>query len=105
MKQQENTISIFKECNEPEDRKVRDNCHYTGLYPGTAHNNCNQKSQIPECIDLIFHNLHSYDTHLFMKMLGKEVNKDENNIAENIVAKKEKYIKIYVKLAGLNKDS
>ena len=40
-----------------------------------------------------------------MKTLGKEVNKDENNIAENIVAKTEKYIKIYVKLAGLNKDS
>ena len=55
----------------------------------------------------MFHNLSGYDTHLFIKELGKKFNKDDIGvIAEN----KEKYIsfnvKIKVKLAGVsNKDS
>ena len=54
----------------------------------------------------MFHNLSGYDSHLFIKELGKKFNKDVTGvIAEN----KEKYIsfnvKINVKLAGLsNKD-
>ena len=54
----------------------------------------------------MFYNLSGYDSHLFIKELGKKFNKDVTGvIAEN----KEKYIsfnvKINVKLAGLsNKD-
>ena len=89
---------------DPRNRKVRDQCHYTGLYRGAAHNNCNLKYLIPGYIPTAFHNLSGYDTHLFIKELGRWFNKnDVGVIAEN----KEKYIsfniKINVKLAGVYK--
>ena len=34
---------FFKEFNEPEDRQVRDHCHYMGLYEGAALNIYNRK--------------------------------------------------------------
>ena len=96
----------LKEFNNPEDRKVRDHCHYTGLYRGAAHNNCNMKDRIPDHIPIVFHSLGGYDAHLFIKELGQKFNRDDIGvIAEN----KEKYIsfnvKINVKLAGVcNRD-
>ena len=92
----------LKEFNDPRNRKVRDHCHYTGLYRGTAHNNCNLKYKITDHIPIVFHNLSGYDAHFFIKELGKRFNKkDIGVIAEN----KEKYIifsiKIDVKLAGV----
>ena len=96
----------LKEFHNPKDRKIRDHCHYTGLYRGAAHNNCNLKYRIPDHIPIVFHNLSVYDAHLFIKELGKKFNRDDIGvIAEN----KDKYIsfnvKINVKLAGVcNKD-
>ena len=94
----------LKEFNDPKDRKLRDHCHYTGLYRGVAHSNCNLKyrSTYPDHIPIVFHNLSGYDAHLFIKELGKKFNKDDIGvIAEN----KEKYIsfniKINIKLAGV----
>ena len=91
----------LKEFNDRWSRKVRDHCHYTGLYWGAAHNNCNFKHRIPDHIPIVFHNLSGYDAHLFIKELGRRFNKSNIGvIAEN----KEKYIsfnvKISVKLAG-----
>ena len=91
-----------KPFGDPKNRKVRDHCHYTGLYRGAAHNNCNMKYRIPDFVPIVFHNLSGYDAHLFIKELGKKFNKDDIGvIAEN----KEKYISfsvsIPVKLAGL----
>ena len=31
----------LKQFNDPRNRKVRDQCHYTSLYRGAARNNCN----------------------------------------------------------------
>ena len=92
----------LKEFNDPRNRKVRDHCHYTGLYRGAAHNNCNLKYLIPDYIPSVFHNLSGYDAHFFIKELGRRLNKNDIGvIAEN----KEKYIslnvKINVKLAGV----
>ena len=92
----------LKEFNDPKNKKVRDHCHYTGLYRGAAHNNCNLKYRIPDHIPIVFHNLSGYDAHLFIKELGRRFNKNDIGvIAEN----KEKYIsfnvKINVKLAGV----
>ena len=92
----------LKEFNDPRNRKVRDHCHYTGLYRGVAHNNCNLKYRIPDNIPIVFHNLSGYDAHLFIKELGRRFNKNDIEvIAEN----KEKYIsfsvKINVKMAGV----
>ena len=92
----------LREFNDPRNKKVRDHCHYTGLYRGAAHNNCNLKYRIPDYIPIVFHNLSGYDAHLFIKELGRRFNKNDIGvIAEN----KEKYIsfnvKINVKLAGV----
>ena len=92
----------MKPFGDPKNRKVRDHCHYTGLYRGAAHNNCNLKYRIPDFVPIAFHNLSGYDAHLFIKELGKRFNKDDIGvIAEN----KEKYISfnvsIPVKLAGV----
>ena len=91
----------LKEFNGPKNKKVRDHCHYTGLYREAAHNNCNLKYRIPGHIPIVFHNLSGYDAHLLIKELGRRFNK--NNIGV-IAENKEKYIsfnvKIKVKLAG-----
>ena len=50
--------------------KVRDHCHYTGKYRGPTHRNCNLRYRIPSNIPVVFHNLSSYDAHLFIKELG-----------------------------------
>ena len=51
--------------------KVRDHCHFTGEYRGAAHNQCNLKCRKPHILPVIFHNLQGYDSHLFIKQLGK----------------------------------
>ena len=51
--------------------KVRDHCHYTGLYRGAAHFACNLHYKIPSYIPVVFHNLAGYDAHLFIRELAK----------------------------------
>ena len=82
-------------------KKVRDHYHYTDLYRGTAHNNCNQKYRIPDHIPIVFHKLSGYDAHLFIKKLGERFNKNDIGlIAEN----KEKYISFNVKLVRVSNE-
>ena len=92
----------LKEFNDPRNRKVRDHCHYTGLYRGAAHNNCNLKYLIPDYIPIVFHNLSDDDAHLFIKELRRRFSKNDIGV---IVENKEKYIsfnvKINVKLVGV----
>ena len=84
-----------KEFSNPRNRKVRDHCHYTGLYRGAAHNNWNIKYEIPNHIPNILHNLSGYDAHLFIKELGKRfTKKDYRVLTEN----KEKYISFNVEI-------
>ena len=52
-------------------RKVRDHCHYSGLYRGAAHSSCNLRYKIPSYIPVVFHNLAGYDAHLFIRELAK----------------------------------
>ena len=57
--------------------KVRDHCHYTERFRGSAHNTCDLKCRKPGFLPVIFHNLSGYDSHLFVKNLGvKEGNVD-----------------------------
>ena len=42
--------------------KVRDHCHYSGIYIGVAHSLCNLQYKIPSYIPVVFHN--SQDTTL-----------------------------------------
>ncbi|KAL9964574.1 hypothetical protein ACROYT_G028231 [Oculina patagonica] len=56
-----------------EDIRVRDHCHITGKYRGSAHQDCNLKLRIePDKIKIpvIFHNLRGYDSHFIMQEIG-----------------------------------
>ena len=55
------------------DVRVRDHCHITGQYRGSAHQDCNLKLQINPKegkIPVIFHNLRVYDSHFIMQEMG-----------------------------------
>ena len=70
-----------------ESNKVRDRCHFTGKYRGAAQNKCYLQFKKPKFTPVIFHNLSGYDSHLFVKNLGKS----EGNI-KCIPNNEEKYI-------------
>ena len=57
------------------DVRVRDHCHITGQYRGSAHQDCNLNFQITDKIPVIFHNLRGYDSHFIMQEIGEIVKK------------------------------
>ena len=75
------------------DRKVRDHCHYSGLYRGAAHSSCNLQYKIPNYIPVVFHNLPGYDAHLFIRESAKYIT-DIDVIAKNT----EDYISFSIKV-------
>ena len=75
------------------DPKVRDHCHYTGLYRGPAHSLCNLRYKIPSYIPVVFHNLSGYDAHLFIRELG-----DHTFEMEVIAKNKEDFINFSIKV-------
>ena len=53
--------------------RVRDHCHITGKFRGSAHQECNLKLTLnPDKIKIpvIFHNLRGYDSHFIMQEIG-----------------------------------
>ena len=69
------------------DIRVRDHCHITGKYRGSAHQECNLKLRInPKEIKIpvILHNLRGYDSHFIMQEIGAIVKKHayKNNKGE-----------------------
>ena len=73
--------------------KVRDHCHYSGLYRGATHVTCNLQYKIPSYIPVVFHNLSGYDAHLFIRELARK-NPKLGVIAKN----KEDYISFSLKV-------
>ena len=59
-------LKPFREGN----TKVRDHCHFSGIYRGAAHSLCNLQYKIPSYIPVAFHNLSGYDAHMFIKELA-----------------------------------
>ena len=57
--------------------KVRDHCHYIGLYRGAVHSICNLKFNVPNKTPVVLHNCSNYDYHFIMKELA-------NNFRENL---------------------
>ena len=56
------------------DVRIRDPCHITGTFRGSAHQECNLKLRIkPEDlkVPVIFHNLRRYDSHFIMQQIGE----------------------------------
>ena len=87
-------VSKCQICYKPfkgQNPKVRDHCHYTGKYRGSADSNCIVRYRVPSYIPVVFHNLSGYDADLFIKELGKE-SKDIGVIAKN----REDYITFWV---------
>ena len=78
---------------ELKDDKVRDHCHFTGNYRGTAHNKCNLDCRKLKVLPVIFHNLQGYDAHLFIK----ELYRLEGDL-ECIPSTEEKYISFNKKI-------
>ena len=65
---------ICEESYKDKDVRVRDHCHITGKYRGSAHQDCNLKLRLnPEEIKIpvIFHNLRGYDSHFIMQQIGE----------------------------------
>ena len=75
------------------NRRVRDHCHYSGLYGGAAHSSCNLQYKIPSYIPVVFHNLAGYDVHLFIRELAKHTT-NIGVIAKNM----EDYISFSIKV-------
>ena len=84
--------------DEKENIPVRDHCHMTGKYRGSAHKKCNLKLQISaEKIEIpvVFHNLKGYDSHFIIEKLGDIIKEEPLNI--NFTASNaEKYMAIYL---------
>ena len=57
------------------DTRVRDHCHITGKYRGSAHQDCNLNFRLTDKIPVIFHNLRGYDSHFIMQEIGEIVKK------------------------------
>ena len=75
------------------DMRVRDYCHITGKFRGSAHQECNLKLRVnPEDIKIpvTFHNLRGYDSHFIMQLIGEIA----NNYAYNDKQGKEQPLKI-----------
>ena len=85
--------SLCHICNEElgADR-VRDHDHLTGLYRGSAHNQCNLNYKFTGKIPIVLHNLRGYDSHLIMQGLGKLKDRKISCIPNNT----EKYISFSV---------
>ena len=69
--QQSNNCWICKKIIDNEDEKVRDHCHITGKFRGSAYWDCNTNFQLTKKIPVIFHNLKGYASHLIFSELHK----------------------------------
>ena len=83
----EQKCHICEESYKDKDIRVRDHCHITGKYRGSAHQDCNLKLRLnPEEIKIpvIFHNLRGYDSHFIMQQIGEITKKHtyKNNKGE-----------------------
>ena len=54
----------------PNDSKVADHDHVTGVYIKAAHDECNRKRRVVYEIPVFFHNLRGYDSHLIVTALS-----------------------------------
>ena len=62
---------VFGKKYTSKDKRVRDHCHVTGKYRGSAHEACNLNFQLTDKIPVIFHNLRGYDSHFIMHQIGQ----------------------------------
>ena len=68
-------MKIFNNCNNCNNAyidnvKVRDYCHITGKYRGSAQRDCNIILKLNHKIPVVFHNLKNYNSHIIMQETG-----------------------------------
>ena len=63
--------------------KVRDHCHYSGKFRGSAHDICNLRYNMPNKIQVVFHNGSTYDYHFVIKKLAEELKGQFECLGEN----------------------
>ena len=73
--QKSNKCHICEKEYTEKDIRVRDHCHITGQYRGSAHQDCNLNFRLTNKIPVIFHNLRGYDSHFIMQEIGEIVKK------------------------------
>ena len=81
------------------DVRIRDHCHVTGKFRGSAHQECNLKLRIkPEDIknSVMFHNLRGYYSHFIMQQIGQ--------IAKNHAYKNKKGEEQHLKINAMPKN-
>ena len=84
--------------DEKENIPVRDHCHITGKYRGSAHRKCNLRLQTSAekiKIPVVFHNLKGYDGHFIIEKLGDIIKEEPLNI-KVIATNAKKYMAIYL---------
>ena len=89
----------YKPDDDPSKEPVRDHCHVTGKYRGSAHKKCNLLLKISSeriKIPVIFHNLKGCDSHFISQKLGELINEGEPNSIEVIPCNAEKYMAFYI---------
>ena len=69
-------------------QKVRDNCHCTGKFRGSAHSICNLQYKVPKIIFVVIHNGSIDDYHFIVEQLAEEFKGPFECLGENT----EKYI-------------
>lgn len=65
------------------DIRVRDHCHLTGEFRGSAHDECNRLYQDSRIVPVVFHNLTNYDAHFLMAKLASGFDGDISVIPIN----------------------
>ena len=53
------------------DIRVRDHCHITGKYKGSAHQDCNMNFKQADKIPVMFHHLSGCNSHFIMREIGQ----------------------------------
>ena len=54
-----------------DDKKVRDQDHFTGKFRGITHNRCNLQFSVQKMVPVLFHNL-NYDTRMYIRDLVRD---------------------------------
>ena len=85
--------------DETENIPLRDHCHITGIYRGSAQQNCNLKLQISAekiKIPVIFHNLKGYDSHSIIQKVGELIREEKPISIDVIPCNAEKYMAFHI---------
>ena len=75
---------LKKFSNDKNHRKIRDHCHFTSKYRGTAHSIFNLRFNVTNEIPVVFHNASNYDYHFIIKELANEFEGQFECLGENI---------------------